>query len=103
MSAVAQNKILSLDYIGHNIRYYFVETLPIMREKPYVRISPEGNSVFSVYPYTLLLLAIPFIFKKLYKHMKKYQRIIFMQMLVASAALMMFLLSFYATGWVRLF
>lgn len=101
MSAVAQNKILSSEYIEHNIRYYFLEPLQFSSQKPYININPEGNSIFFVYPYTLLVLAIPLLFKSIYKRMKKYQRFLYLLLLSTSLGLMAFLLLFYATGWVQ--
>lgn len=51
-----QGKLFSLSFIPHNATHYFLNHALLSFEKPYLHHDAEGNSVFSVYPATLLLL-----------------------------------------------
>jgi hypothetical protein len=50
----AANRMFALSHVPHNATYAFLHGVELQFERPYVRISPEGNSIFSVYPLTLL-------------------------------------------------
>jgi len=55
VEAVRSNRPFSFKYLLSNINYYFLEYATFSVNKPFVRYSLIGNSVFSVYPILLLV------------------------------------------------
>jgi len=90
-------KLLSTDFIYHNFTYYFLNHLPVSLERPYLRIDPEGNSVFSVYPILLFLFAL---FRM--KILKEKKTSLFLKVtgLVVGLNLLLLMLNI-GTGWVQ--
>jgi hypothetical protein len=52
----AEGKLFSPSYIQGNFYFYFVHPVAITTAKPYLKIDIEGNSIFFVYPWTMLLI-----------------------------------------------
>jgi hypothetical protein len=50
----AANHMFALSHIPHNATYYFLNQLQLRFEPPYLSVDQEGNSIFSVYPLTIL-------------------------------------------------
>jgi hypothetical protein len=82
----------SVENIPHNITYYFLNHLAVNVERePYMQIDYEGNSVFSVYPLSILFL---WICQRAYLK----NRFILLQLSVIALTMGLFLV-FFATGW----
>lgn len=54
-----QNKIFSLNYFADHLYYYFLNPLRIKLEPFFIKIDPEGNSVFMTYPLFSLIILVP--------------------------------------------
>jgi hypothetical protein len=90
-----QGKLFSLSYLRHNIESYFLNNVQLYARKPLLSFTIEGNSIFSMYPLTLLLF---FLLRKSYFKDKK---IGFFLINVFGVTLisMSLLLLYFATGW----
>ena len=90
------NQVLSLNYVLHNIYYYFLNPIRFSLTSRPVVIDVEGNSVFLVYPALLLLPGM------LIKRPEGRRRRLFL--LIAGGVIglsVVFLLLYFATGWVQ--
>lgn len=90
-------KILSFKYFWYNIYYYFLNPISFSLSKHALKIDPEGNSVLMVYP-SLLLVSILF-FK--FKQFDAKKRFFVLTAGVAALITVVFLMLYFATGWVQ--
>lgn len=60
-----QNKIFSLDYFADHLYYYFLNPLQIKLEPFFIKIDPEGNSIFMTYPLFSLIFLVPILMRGL--------------------------------------
>ena len=91
-----QNKLLSLDFVPHNVDIYFFHHLIPRLQPPYVPYDKEGNSMISVYPTLILLIAL---FRK--KTWTKKSRFFLASSLAAIIIGTIILLLNIGTGWVQ--
>jgi hypothetical protein len=90
-------KILSLQYLRQNIFYYFLKPVYFSLHRHVLVIDPNGNSVLMVYPSLLLVSVLFFKFKQL--DAKK--RFFVLTVGVTALITVVFLLLYFATGWVQ--
>jgi hypothetical protein len=88
---------LSFTYLWHNIYYYFLNPVYFSLSKHVLRIDHEGNSVLMVYP---ALLLAPVLFFK-FKQFDARQRFFVLTAGAAALITVVFLMLYFATGWVQ--
>lgn len=86
--------ILSPSFFVRNAYYYFLNPL-VRPTPPYLQVDPEGNSIFAVYPLTLLIFALPF----LWSAFRRREQILTGTLLAISGGLLLFFSFFVLTGW----
>jgi hypothetical protein len=95
--SVRTGALWSLKYLGHNWHYY-VRHAPFDPTRLRLRFDPEGNSILCLYPWTLLVLAIPFVWRRVARSSKPLLAVAIGVASVQFAAE----LTFYSTGWAQL-
>jgi hypothetical protein len=66
--ALAHNKFFSLDYLTHNLYYYYLNPPSFLPKYPFIKIDGEGNSVLLTYP---LLLSLFLLFRKKWRNFQE--------------------------------
>ncbi len=89
--------ILSPKYFWYNMYYYFLNPIYFSVSKHILRINGEGNSVLMVYP---SLLLVPVLFFK-FKQFDAKKRFFVLTVGIAALITVMFLMFYFATGWVQ--
>jgi len=92
-----EKKIFSIAYFRKNVEHYFLSNLSLTFKKPHIFIDPEGNSVFSTYPFTILFL---FILQKIYFRKRRIRDFIIVNLIVMFLGFIGFLF-FIGTGWTQ--
>lgn len=97
-SAVLKSRIiLSFKYFWYNMYYYFLNPIYFSSSKQMLRVDFEGNSVLMVYP---SLLLVPVLFFK-FKRFDAKKRFFVLTVGLAALITVMFLMLYFATGWVQ--
>ena len=91
-----QNKLLSLDFVPHNVDIYFFHHLIPRRQSPFIPYDKEGNSMVSVYP--TILLFIYLLGKKAWDRRKR----LFLALSIGAVFInLAIILANAGTGWVQ--
>lgn len=85
--------VTNIHYIPHNFYTYFINTLHTRETFPFITPDPEGNSIFSVSPFFLLLMGG--VSRTLFKKKNSY----FYIFLINAAIIISALLLFFGTGY----
>lgn len=91
---IHENKILSLEYLPHNIQYEILNPFSFSLTPPFMKWDSEGNGIFFVYP---LLFTLVYFAKVKIK--ERYTRIfLYISLLVVTMSITT-LLMYMGTGW----
>jgi hypothetical protein len=95
--SVRTGTLWSLKYLGTNWRYY-VRHAPFDLKRWRLRFDPEGNSILCLYPWTLLVPAVPFVWRRVGRGSRPLLAVAIGVASVQFAAE----LTFYSTGWAQM-
>ncbi len=88
----------SIKYLPHNIVYYFFHHISLDTGRPFVNTNEEGNSVFSVYPFFILIF---YLFQKKYLQLSSKRNLLFMTLGLIIVINLMLLLCYVTSGWMQ--
>lgn len=95
-NALMNSELFSLKYLGSNFNHYFLKNVSLSVNYPYINLDPNGNSIFSTYPYLLIIFSI-FTIRYLSDKQKIYSKVL----LLISTISIFVLLTFFGTGWTQ--
>ena len=91
-----EGNMFSIKYVNNNIKYYFINLPTIQLKYPFIKIDPEGNSIFFTSPFFILLI---FNIKSLLSKIK--QLPILKPFILVIIINTLFLMLFFATGYAQ--
>ena len=94
--AVKAGTLWSLKYVPHNWEYY-IRHWPFSRRLKHFEFDVEGNSILVLYPWTLLALALPFVWRRISPAAKPLFAVTLLVALIQFTSEM----TFYSTGWTQ--
>lgn len=94
-TAITSGQFLSFRFFIDNFQHYFLEHAYLLLKAPFIKANPEGNSIFSVYIFSILFLLL--FGKKIFEK----NRIFLSFSIIAITGIISFLLLFMGTGWTQ--